>query len=73
MPLIPWQVEQSLREAPQKRRVALGVLRSLLTKHEHDDRYAARQSRARVAQLYGPWLTIVLGGLTLDWPNGKRN
>ncbi|KAJ2944618.1 hypothetical protein O0L34_g3971 [Tuta absoluta] len=54
------QVELSLREAPQKRRTALGVLRALLTKHEHDDRYRSRQSRARVAQLYAPWLTIVL-------------
>ncbi|RVE53287.1 hypothetical protein evm_002120 [Chilo suppressalis] len=55
------QVEQSLREAPQKRRTALGVLRSLLTKHEHDDRYRTRQCRARLAHLYAPWLTIVLG------------
>ncbi|GBP59741.1 Dedicator of cytokinesis protein 9 [Eumeta japonica] len=54
------QVEQSLREAPQKRRVALGVLRALFVKHEHDDRYATRQCRARVAQLYAPWLTIVI-------------
>ncbi|XP_045515392.1 dedicator of cytokinesis protein 9 [Pieris brassicae] len=53
-------VEQSLREAPQKRRVALNVLRNLLTKHEHDDRYNTRQARARLAQLYAPWLTIVL-------------
>ncbi|KAG7311678.1 hypothetical protein JYU34_002731 [Plutella xylostella] len=54
------QVEQSLREAPQKRRSALGVLRAQLTKHEHDDRYAARTRRARVARLYAPWLTTVL-------------
>ncbi|XP_045766053.1 dedicator of cytokinesis protein 9 isoform X2 [Maniola jurtina] len=54
------QVEQSLREAPQKRRCALGVLRSLLTKHEHDDRYRTKQTRARLAQLYAPWLNIVL-------------
>ncbi|XP_013133698.1 PREDICTED: dedicator of cytokinesis protein 9 [Papilio polytes] len=54
------QIEQSLREAPQKRRSALGVLRALLTKHEHDDRYRTRQARARLAQLYAPWLTIVL-------------
>ncbi|KAI8427626.1 hypothetical protein MSG28_002111 [Choristoneura fumiferana] len=54
------QVEQSLREAPQKRRTALGVLRALLTKHEHDDRYRSRQCRARLAQLYAPWLTVVL-------------
>ncbi|XP_026329927.1 dedicator of cytokinesis protein 9 isoform X2 [Hyposmocoma kahamanoa] len=54
------QVEQSLREAPQKRRTALGVLRGLLTKHEHDDRYRTRQARSRLAQLYAPWLTIVL-------------
>ncbi|XP_063376067.1 dedicator of cytokinesis protein 9 [Cydia fagiglandana] len=53
------QVEQSLREAPQKRRTALGVLRALLTKHEHDDRYRSRQCRARLAQLYAPWLTVV--------------
>ncbi|XP_052757821.1 dedicator of cytokinesis protein 9 isoform X1 [Galleria mellonella] len=53
-------VEQSLREAPQKRRGALGVLRALLTKHEHDDRYRTRQARARLAQLYAPWLTVVL-------------
>ncbi|KPI93942.1 Dedicator of cytokinesis protein 9 [Papilio xuthus] len=54
------KIEQSLREAPQKRRSALGVLRALLTKHEHDDRYRTRQARARLAQLYAPWLTIVL-------------
>ncbi|XP_049871737.1 dedicator of cytokinesis protein 9 [Pectinophora gossypiella] len=54
------QVEQSLREAPQKRRTALGVLRALFTKHEHDDRYRTRQSRARIAQMYAPWLTVVL-------------
>ncbi|XP_013200563.1 dedicator of cytokinesis protein 9 isoform X1 [Amyelois transitella] len=54
------QVEQSLREAPQKRRVALGVLRCLLTKHEHDDRYRTRQCRARLAMLYAPWMTVVL-------------
>ncbi|KAL4715192.1 hypothetical protein ACJJTC_012239 [Scirpophaga incertulas] len=54
------QVEQSLREAPQKRRTALSVLRSLLTKHEHDDRYRTKQCRSRLAQLYAPWLTIVL-------------
>ncbi|KAL0894603.1 hypothetical protein ABMA27_013165 [Loxostege sticticalis] len=53
-------VEQSLREAPQKRRTALGVLRALLTKHEHDDRYRSAQCRARIAHLYSPWLTIVL-------------
>ncbi|XP_028029187.1 dedicator of cytokinesis protein 9 [Bombyx mandarina] len=53
-------VEQSLREAPQKRRVALNVLRTLLTKHEHDDRYRSKQCRARIAHLYSPWLTIVL-------------
>ncbi|XP_041973645.1 dedicator of cytokinesis protein 9 [Aricia agestis] len=52
--------EQSLREAPQKRRAALGALRSLLAKHEHDDRYRSRQARARLAQLYAPWLTVVL-------------
>lgn len=55
------QVEQSLREVPSKRRVSLGVLRALLTKHEHDDRYRTRQARARLAQLYAPWLTVVLG------------
>ncbi|KAG6459344.1 dedicator of cytokinesis protein 9 isoform X2 [Manduca sexta] len=54
------QVEQSLREAPQKRRVALAAVRALLCKHEHDDRYRARQCRARLAQLYAPWLCIVL-------------
>ncbi|CAH0700754.1 unnamed protein product [Spodoptera exigua] len=54
------QVEQSLREAPLKRRSALSVLRALLTKHEHDDRYRSRQCRARLAYLYSPWLTIVL-------------
>ncbi|XP_061379186.1 dedicator of cytokinesis protein 9 isoform X2 [Danaus plexippus] len=54
------QVEQSLREVPSKRRVSLGVLRALLTKHEHDDRYRTRQARARLAQLYAPWLTVVL-------------
>ncbi|XP_072936312.1 dedicator of cytokinesis protein 9 [Epargyreus clarus] len=54
------QVEQSLREAPQKRRSALAALRALLTKHEHDDRYRTRQARARLAHLYAPWLTIVL-------------
>ena len=59
-----FQVEQSLRCAPQKRRSALGVLRALLTKHEHDDRYRTRQARARLAQLYAPWLTIVLGEYT---------
>ncbi|XP_026738501.1 dedicator of cytokinesis protein 9 isoform X2 [Trichoplusia ni] len=54
------QVEQSLREAPLKRKAALSVLRALLTKHEHDDRYRSRQCRARLAYLYSPWLTIVL-------------
>ncbi|XP_075992073.1 dedicator of cytokinesis protein Ziz isoform X1 [Anticarsia gemmatalis] len=54
------QVEQSLREAPLKRRMALSVLRALLTKHEHDDRYRSRQCRARLAYLYSPWLNIVL-------------
>ncbi|XP_050362245.1 dedicator of cytokinesis protein 9 [Nymphalis io] len=54
------QVEQSLREAPQKRRSALGVLRALLAKHEHDERYRTRQARARLAHLYAPWLCVVL-------------
>lgn len=53
------QVEKALRETPAKRRAALGVLRALLTKHEHDERYAGRQARARVAALYAPWIPIV--------------
>ncbi|CAG9099873.1 unnamed protein product [Plutella xylostella] len=73
---VQWgQLEQSLREAPQKRRCALGVLRAQLTKHEHDDRYAARTRRARVARLYAPWLTVVLaeaGGTTLREAPQKR-
>lgn len=55
------QVHSALNEPPQKRKIALSTLRDLFAKHELDDRYKSKLSRARITSLYTPWLPIVCG------------
>lgn len=54
------EVRASLNEIPHVRKIALGILKDLMAKHEFDDRYQNKGQLQRIAMLYIPWLVVVL-------------
>lgn len=58
--LLLQEVKSSLNEIGNIRKVALGLLKDLLAKHDLDDRYQRNGLKARIVLLYVPWLGIVL-------------
>lgn len=58
--LLLQEVKSSLNEVNHIRRLALAILKDLLSKHDLDDRYQNKGQLSRIAMLYVPWLGIVL-------------
>ncbi|XP_017854230.1 dedicator of cytokinesis protein 9 isoform X11 [Drosophila busckii] len=61
--LLLQELKSSLNEVAHVRRHALGIFKDLLAKHELDARYQQRGQLSRIAQLYVPWLGIVMDNL----------
>lgn len=57
------EVKGSLNEIGNIRKLALGILKDLLAKHDLDDRYQNKGQLSRIAMLYVPWMGIVLDNL----------
>lgn len=57
------EVKSALNEVNHIRKLALGILKDVLAKHDLDDRYQAKGQLNRIAMLYVPWLGIVLENL----------
>ena len=57
------EVKSSLNEVNHIRKLALGILKDILAKHDLDERYQAKGQLNRIAMLYVPWLGIVLENL----------
>lgn len=72
--LLLQEVKMSLNEVVHIRRMALGIFKELLAKHELDDRYQTNGQLARISMLYIPWLGIVLENLNriCDGQDGQR-
>lgn len=72
--LLLQEVKMSLNEVVHIRRMALGIFKELLAKHELDDRYQNKGQLARISMLYIPWLGIVLENLNriCDGQDGQR-
>ncbi|KAG5678742.1 hypothetical protein PVAND_008388 [Polypedilum vanderplanki] len=54
------EVRSSLNEISHIRKMALGIFKDLLAKHDLDERYQNKGQLARIAMLYVPWLGIVI-------------
>uniref|UniRef100_T1GAE7 DOCKER domain-containing protein n=1 Tax=Megaselia scalaris TaxID=36166 RepID=T1GAE7_MEGSC len=61
--LLLMEVKSSLNEVSNIRRMALGVLRELIAKHDLDDRYQNKGQLSRIALLYIPWMSVVLDNI----------
>lgn len=61
--LLLQEVRTSLNEVAHIRKIALNTLKSLVAKHELDDRYQSKGQMHRIALIYLPWLSIVLENL----------
>lgn len=72
--LLLQEIKMSLNEVVHIRRMALGIFKELLAKHELDDRYQNKGQLARISMLYIPWLGIVLENLNriCDGQDGQR-
>lgn len=57
------EVKSSLNEVNHIRKLALGILKDVMAKHDLDDRFQAKGQLERIAMLYVPWLGIVLENL----------
>lgn len=57
------EVKTALNEVGHIRRLALQILKDLITKHDLDDRYQSKGQLARISMLYIPWLGIVMENL----------
>nr|CAH7754240.1 unnamed protein product [Callosobruchus chinensis] len=61
--LLLQEIKTSLNEVTHIRKIALNTLRSLIAKHDLDNRYKNKGQMSRIALLYVPWLSIVLENL----------
>lgn len=66
------EVKSSLNEVNHIRKLALGILKDILAKHDLDERYQAKGQLNRIAMLYVPWLGIVLENLNRI-PDGQES
>lgn len=62
--LLLQEVRTSLNEVTHIRKTSLNTLKSLIAKHELDDRYQNKRQMSRIALIYLPWLTVVLENLS---------
>ncbi|KAJ8944837.1 hypothetical protein NQ314_009378 [Rhamnusium bicolor] len=70
--LLLQEIKTSLNEVTHIRKIALNTLKSLVAKHELDDRYQSKGQMHRISLIYLPWLSIVLENLTrLDVKGGN--
>lgn len=70
--LLIQEVKSSLNEVSHIRRLALGIMKDIMAKHDLDDRYQGKGQLNRIAMLYVPWLGIVLENLNRI-PDGQEH
>lgn len=70
--LLLQEVKSSLNEVNHIRKLALGILKNMMAKHDLDDRFQAKGQLNRIAMLYVPWLGIVLENLNRI-PDGQES
>lgn len=57
------EVRSSLNEIGHIRKMAVGIFKDLVAKHDLDERYQNKGQLSRIAMLYVPWLGIVIENL----------
>ncbi|XP_071839033.1 dedicator of cytokinesis protein 11-like isoform X31 [Apostichopus japonicus] len=69
--LVLREVGFALHDVTEVRQYGIRVLRNLLAKHSFDDRYTSKQHQQRIAALYLPFLSIMLGNVSRFTRDGQ--